>query len=159
MNTARRILAAGLERFSRFSPREQVMVIGAAALLLGAVGYSGIWQPTTEARRADLAAINDIDIAMMQVRAAPETLRQPTASRTQPLAAVIAETAPRFALAVQRIDPEADGARVTLDEADFAALLLWIAALETDHAVLVTAARIERRPAPGLVSAEITLER
>ena len=48
--------------------------------------------------------------------------------------------------------------RILLDDVPFAALMLWLAELETAQGVTARAVEINRRPAPGMVSARLLLE-
>jgi general secretion pathway protein M len=75
-----------------------------------------------------------------------------------PLPARITKSAQDTGLVLRRIEPEGSGSRVTLDEAAFSTVLLWIADLEEQHDVSVRAIEIDRRPTPGIVSARLLLD-
>ena len=62
-------------------------------------------------------------------------------------------------MTIRRIEPEGDGARVSVDDAAYADILRWIEALEDDHGLHLAAIEMDRRPDPGIVSATMTLQR
>ena len=144
---------------SRLSPRERVLIL--VMLLAGALaaGYTLFWEPLTRERARTLAGIERTDrlAAQLSVLGPNGLPAVPTATET--LSAVATGTARAHGLSIRRLEPEGDAARVSFEDADFAALLGWLAELRTDHAVRVAAIEIERRPEPGTVAARMTLER
>ena len=48
--------------------------------------------------------------------------------------------------------------RVSLDDAPYDAVINWVAAMETDAAIALVAIELDRRTAPGIVAARLTLE-
>lgn len=52
-----------------------------------------------------------------------------------------------------------NGARVTLNDASFNQILVWLNTLATHNGILVVSANIERAEKPGLTNARLTFER
>ena len=146
--------------WARRSPRERWLLVGLAAVaaLYGVI--VGVAQPLLAGRAAALAAIAEHDRALAALAALPaEAETAPSRSAALPVAGVLTQTAPDFDLAIRRIEPEGAGARLVLDDAEFAGVLLWIEELERDHGLRLTAIEMDRRPEPGVVSAQMSFER
>ena len=144
----------------RRSLRERWLLAGLAGAAAAYVAIAVVAQPLLAARAAALAAIAEHDRALAQLAALPaEGAPAPVRSAALPVAGVLTETAPEFDLAIRRIEPEGAGARLVLDDADFAGVLLWIEELERDHRLRLTAIEMDRRPEPGVVSAQMSFER
>lgn len=141
------------------SPRERLMLggLGIAAALYLAVTAGA--QPLLAARSEARAAIAASDAVLARLAALPEGDAALIPATLRPAVAIVTETAPDFDLAIRRIEPEGAGARLVIEDADFAAVLLWIEALERDHGLRLVALEMDRRPEPGVVSARLTLER
>ena len=140
--------------------RERIL-IGAMALALG--GYLlAVWavQPLLASRSEALATIAQIDRALAQLASSPESVAaQPAAISDQPVTTIVTETAVEFGMTIRRIETEAAGARLSIDDAAFDNVLRWIEGLETDHGLRVVAVEMDRRPEPGMVSASLTVAR
>lgn len=141
------------------SGRERLMLgalaVAAAAYLLVAV----VAQPLLAARGAALADIARHDAALARLVALPDTGTAPRPVDDRPVPAVVTATAPAFDLPIRRIEPEGASARVEVEDAGFAEILMWIEALEREHGLRLVAIEMDRRPEPGVVSARLTLER
>jgi general secretion pathway protein M len=62
--------------------------------------------------------------------------------------------------AITRMQPEGDNTvRIWLEQADFVAVLRWLALLENSYGVAVVEAAIDREAQPGLVRARLGLVR
>ena len=142
------------------SLREQWLLGGLACVTAIYFAIAGVAQPLVAGRAAALEAIAEHDRALAQLEAVPtDELPVLTLSAAKPVTAVLTETASEFELAIRRIEPEDAGARLVLDDADFAEVLLWIEALESEHRLRLTAIEMDRRPEPGVVSARMSFER
>lgn len=148
----------GLARFlATKSPRERLLMAALAVVALTWLALTQIWQPL-QAHRRDLAArIPRIERALAQVQSAPEALAPPTDPRAT--TAILAEAADTFDLKISRLQPQGNGAQLTLEDAPFDTVLLWIEALERDDALRLIDLTLIRRPAPGVVGATLTMER
>ncbi|HAC50024.1 type II secretion system protein M [uncultured Sulfitobacter sp.] len=144
--------------FDRLSRREKYLVALVIPLALLVALYRFVWMPLQLAEaqaRADIAAYRLVqDTAALAARAEIA----PTAPvNDTPLATRITSSASAAQLTLRRIEPESDGIRVTLDDTPFATLLLWLSDLEEQHDVILEALEVDRRPAPGVISARLLL--
>lgn len=136
-------------------------------LLLGALAATaGVWlavtavvQPLLGAHAAAEASITRADAALARLAALPAADAAATTGDAQPATAVITATAPDYGMTIRRLEPDGDGARVTLADAGYPEILRWVQALESQHDLHVASIQIDRRPDPGLVSATMTLQR
>ena len=78
----------------------------------------------------------------------------------RPIATILAQTAAAQGLSILRLDtPKAETATLTLQDAPFETLVLWIDGLNRDSGLAITSATIRRTEVPGTVSADLSLER
>tara|TARA_R110002049_G_scaffold64827_1_gene170649 strand:+ start:5560 stop:6012 length:453 start_codon:yes stop_codon:yes gene_type:complete len=144
--------------FDRLSRREKFLVALVIPLALLVALYRFVWMPLQLAEaqaRADIAAYR---LVQDTVSLAARAEIAPTAPvNDPPLATRITSSASAAQLTLRRIEPESDGIRVTLDDTPFATLLLWLADLEEQHDVILEALEVDRRPAPGVISARLLL--
>ena len=142
------------------SPRERAllgaMAVAALVYLVAVVVFQPMLAARAEAR--DRIARADAGLARLaSLGDEPARMAAPTADR--PVNAVVTETATEFGLTIRRIEPEGDGVRMTIEDADFADIVRWIDEVETRQGLRVTAAEMDRRPEPGVVSASLTVLR
>ena len=145
--------------FTNLSLRERVMIAGAAPLVVLLIAWQFVWQPLQTHRAAlaeEIAAYRLITQAALVRAADPAPALAPLP--VVPIATRVTQSADSAGLQLRRLAPESDGLRVTLEDAGFAAMVLWIADLEVAQRVRVAAIEVDRRPAPGVVSARILLE-
>lgn len=140
------------------TPRERVLLAAMVVAALGYLGFAAVARPMLAARAGALQSIARSDMALARLATAPDAAL-PAVSSDQPVSAVVTETATEFGLAIRRIEPEADGARLTIHDAAFDDVLRWIEALETRHGLQVVAVRMDRGPEPGTVGADLTVRR
>lgn len=139
--------------------REQVLLSAGLALAVIWGLYAGLWQPLQAREATLLAQIDRHNTAIAMLQAAPAAPATTVATDTRPVPVIITDTAADFALTIRRLEPEGDGARVVLDEVVFDNTILWLDRLDQTHGLRVTAIEIGRRPAPGIVTATLTLQR
>lgn len=138
--------------------RERVLLGDGAALLAAALVIWGIWQPMRSHNAAELARIGRYDHMIAALARLPA--RAQTVSDPRPIATIVAQTAAAQGLQVLRLDtPKPDSATLTLQDAPFETLVLWIDGLNRDAGLGVTAVTIRRAAAAGSVSADLSLER
>jgi general secretion pathway protein M len=140
--------------------RERVLIglmMGVATLW---VAITLIWQPIMQerARLAGDIARYDRAIAALNAMAAGGPVAPPVVDDAA-LPVIITDTAANFALTIRRLQPAGDSVQVTLEDAPFDAVLFWIEALERDHGLRVQTLDLSRRPAPGVVSTNLTVGR
>jgi general secretion pathway protein M len=138
------------------SPRERVMLAGLGLLMLVWLAIAGVWQPLLAHRAALSAQIARYDHAV-QMLASPAPAATPADPRAVPV--IITESAATFQLAIRRLQPTGSQVQIVLEDAPFDAVLLWVEALERDHALTLQSLELIRRPAPGVVSTTMTVAR
>jgi general secretion pathway protein M len=134
------------------SAREQLLLAVFAAFALAAGFWLLVRAPLIDARRAAAAELRHAKALIDWLETGP-VLRETPAST-----ASLAERAAASGLQVNRIEPDGTLTRLVFDDADFASIIRWLAALENSGAARITAVTIDRRPEPGRVAADIVLE-
>lgn len=145
--------------FSMRSLREQVLLFGFLLVGIAAVLVLAIWRPLTLHRAEALSKIERYDALLARARmAGPDALAVATASVGDPDNQSIGGSAASHGLLIRRIEPEADYTRVVFEDADFTRILDWIASMEGSGVARLVAIQLDRRPEPGTVNAQVTLE-
>lgn len=153
-------LDAALIRFdtwwSGLSRREQLMVAGLGIVLALLVLIYGVVKPLQAARADALADIRTYETLTARIRAAGTLTTARPARRQGPPAQVASSSATTFGLVAA---PEAipGGVRVTLSDASYDSLMAWLADLGATSDLRVRRIAIQKRPAPGRVSASVDL--
>ena len=144
--------------YAALSPRERLLVGVGGVLLLLAVLVFGAWQPLQARRSAELDRILRYDRMFVAVSQLPGTAQ--ALADTRPIATILTQSTAAQGLAILRLDtPKPGTATVTLQDAAFDTLVLWIDGLDRDSDLAVTSAMIRRTEMPGIVSADLSLER
>ena len=135
-----------------------------AAVALGAVWLVvfAVWQPLLAQRAAlaDRIARHDRGLAALAVQGPPgAAVNAAPATDARPVPELLTGAAATFQLVIRRLEAEGTGARVVLEEAAFAQVILWLEALERDHGLRVADVEMTRRPAPGMVGVTLSVER
>lgn len=133
-------------------------LLGVFVLLLGiAAVESLVWHPLAVAKRTALIDIARYDRIAAQLRVAGPDVARIAAARTGTLATVVTERAAKAGLTIARIEPQGASVAVSLDGVGFDALVDWLAALDRDAGVTAVDLKVDRRPDPGVVAAQVTL--
>lgn len=145
--------------FNRLTWRERFLLVAIMPLAALLTLFQFAWLPFQTARTARLAEISSYKLvtAAATRRAAnraPEVAPKPV----DPIATRVTQGAESAGLQLRRLEPEATGLRVTLDDVQFSDLVLWLSDMQSTFAVRVAAIEIDRRTAPGVVSARLLLE-
>jgi general secretion pathway protein M len=138
--------------------RERVLI---AILVLFAAVFlvvTTVWQPLLRHRIALTDDIARYARATTALSAIPAGLTVPVTA-DMPLPSVITDTAATFQLTIRRLQPSEGAADITLDDAPFDAVLLWLDALERDHGLRIINLTLTRRPEPGLVATNLMIGR
>jgi general secretion pathway protein M len=146
-------------RRGRLSGRERALILVGLPLVLIFAGYRLGWQPLEDlraARGAEIAGYRFIAEAVAEVGPRPAALEDD--EEEPPFAARVTQSAEAAGLALSRLEPEDERLRVTVEDAPFASVVLWIADLEGERNVTLAAIELDRRIAPGTVSARLLLE-
>jgi general secretion pathway protein M len=148
--------------WSARTARERTVVSVGAALVALALLWAMVLNPLT-LRRAELErAVPEQRALLAWMESLPTGSGNDTRATQGSLFAVVDRSARSTALAgtLSRIQPEgADTVRVWFDETPFNDLVTWLALLEREHGVRVTAVAVDRTATPGRVSARVTLAR
>lgn len=140
------------------SARERMLMIAMVAALALYVVVVGVAQPMRLARQDTLADVARHDAALARLAAQPLD-GPPVAPDGRSVAAVLTASAVDYDLTIRRIEAQDQGARIEIDDAGFAEVVLWIEELERDHGLRVDAVEMERRPGPGVVGVRMTVTR
>jgi general secretion pathway protein M len=151
------------------APRERMMVIAAAALVVLLLAYSLVWAPLRGSYvelRDSVAAQRETAVWMQESAQLLAQLRQSGARSTglggQSLLSLADSTARAGGLAgaLRRVEPEGQGSvRVWLEGASFDQLIQWLNSLSDRYGVNADTVSLERvEDAAGRVNARLTLQ-
>lgn len=130
------------------APRSPSAVASTLGVVIAALAYGTIvWRPLAAARA---------EAASQLMQATADAARAPASGDP---ARVIAAGAARARLTIRSIGPHGEGTRVVIADAPFDRALDWLARLDSDAGLRVAAISVTRRPQPGRVSMDVTLER
>lgn len=146
------------EKLASLTGRERLLLAAGGIALAGAVLVLGIWQPLLKQRAAETARFLRHERAIAALAQMP--LAVAVKADPRPVAGILTQTAAAQNLTILRLDTPKDGAAtLTLQDASFETLMLWIDGLDRDNGLVVTSAAIRRSDAPGVVSADLSLQR
>ncbi len=139
--------------------RERLLLT--VAFGLGAVWFAFIMilQPMQEKRGQMEQRITRYESAIAWLSQPEGAAPIPLSADTRPVPQIVTALAEAQGLTIRRLEPEGDMVRVTLDDARFEAVVLWLEKLETDSALRIMALALSRRPTPGLVSTTVSVQR
>ncbi|MFN4160206.1 MAG: type II secretion system protein GspM [Gemmobacter sp.] len=141
------------------TPRERLMLGLMAGSLVIWAGYAAVWQPINDRRVALNERIDRYDQALALLQSGPAVPVRDVPTVSRPVATILTESAATFGLSILRLEPEGTGARLVLQETPFQAVIEWINALESQNALRLTLLELTRRPAPGVVTATLSVQR
>ncbi|KDA01871.1 type II secretion system protein GspM [Hyphomonas oceanitis] len=141
--------------------RDKWLLGGTAGVFVAVAWWSLVWAPLQDARSGVVSRIARIEMARITLAGLPQDARLTGDEDGSPtgLRETVSATASALKLPVQRIEQSSGRIVVTFDTAEFEQIMRWLDILSRDHAITVVQADILRRTAPGMVSAELTLER
>ena len=150
--------------------RERQLVLAASVVVITTLLYLVIWEPVHKGLNEQTQKYKaQVDIFEWMQTAATEvsTLKATGAAKrrtssTQPVTLVVEQSAATAGLKpyVRKLESTSDkGARITIDEASFDQILLWLNTLQVQHGISVSSANIDRVDKPGAVNARMTLSR
>lgn len=144
--------------FANRTQREKLMLTALAALALIWLVVAQVWLPMQAHRREIAARIPRVESALLQLQTVADPL-VPQIADPRATSAIITETADTFGLRISRLQPQDTQVQLTLEDAPFETVLLWIEALQREDALRLVDLTLTRRPAPGVVGTTLTLER
>ena len=146
------------ESFTRLTGREQILLAAGALVLAGAVVTLGIWQPLLARKATETARLQRYERTILALSQLP--LAVAAKADPRPVAVILTQAAAAQNLTILRLDtPKEGAATLTLQDAPFETLILWIDGLDRDNGLDVSSATIRRSDAPGIVSADLSLQR
>lgn len=137
--------------------RERVLVAGAAGGLLVLGLFVGVWQPLSAMRAAALADISRYATMTTRLQGVGPDAFATTTRQVAP-ATLITQSAGDLGLTIRRLELEGNRIRVALEEAEFDQVIVWLDTLTAEHSLRAVSVEMDRRPAPGVVTARIVLE-
>ncbi len=143
---------------SRRTPRERVLLLVLAAAIAAYGTTTFILLPMLETREEARQSIARSDAILARLAVAPPLSQEAQRRDDRPVTTIVTETAPQFDLTIRRLEPEGSGARLVLEDADYAKVINWLDNLVRDHGLRVGTIELERRPDPGTVGTRLMLE-
>lgn len=155
------------EWFNALALRERVMVSIAAVFIALALVYAVAWSPLNSSVTRLEQSVEEQQVLkqwMQQSAAEVNRLRNAAGGTTdhRSLLAVVDQTSKQSQLApaVKRIEPDGQElVRVTLEQASFDDLMIWLGSLQRNFGVSVADVSIDRQAASGRVNVRLTLQR
>ena len=160
-----------LKQWYRALPvKEQWMLSGTSVLILITLFYLLVWEPLhlgLEQEQQKQQSQKEIMIWMQQAATEVQSLRRAGGGKTirdknKPTTLVIEQAINNAGLkpSVKKIESSgSNGARVTLSEASFNQIVVWLNTLSTHNGIQVVSANMERSDKPGRVDARLTFDR
>jgi general secretion pathway protein M len=154
-------LEAALARFDAWwgsrSRREQWLLIVMAVLLGGAVLVYGVVKPLQAARAQAVADIFTYETLSARIRAAGSLTPGRAPQRTGSPDSIVTGSAVSAGITATT-QPIPNGVRATVADGTYEAVLAWLADIGSTSRLAVRRVAIQRRPAPGRVSATVDFE-
>ncbi len=156
--------------FHSLPVKEQWMLSGTAMVILTTLFYLIAWEPVhvgMQAEQQKQQSQKEILVWMQQAATEARSLRSSGSrniirDKNKPITLVIEQTIKNAGLkpSVNKIESSGNkGARVTLNDASFNQILVWLNTLATHNGIQVVSANIERSGKPGKANARLTFER
>ena len=154
--------------FEGLAPRERILVMAAATLLVLLLLFALVWSPIHSGYSALKSGVAEQRDTAAWMQASAQKIRQlkrsagPSAGLGgRSLLALTDSTARAAGLgpALKRVEPEgSNNVRVWLDGASFDVLVKWMGTLSTAHGIHADSVTMERGGAAGRVNARLTLQ-
>lgn len=152
--------------FSGLEPRERLMVVGCAVVLLVTVLFLGVWEPLTKTHAMRVDALERAQETRLRIDHAAQLARA-SQGRAAPgsgvsLLAAVDQSSKEGTIgkAPTRIQPQGEReVRVWFDDVPFEASLRWLERLQSHYAIEVQTLDIEPESTPGRVKLRASLAR
>lgn len=156
--------------FYSLPSKEQMMVSGTGIVIIITLFYLIIWEPLHlgfQEEKQKQQSQKEILLWMQQAASEVKSLRASGSQTTirsnnKPITLVIEQTIKNAGLkpSVKKIESSGNkGARVSLNDASFNQILVWLDTLSKHNGIQVVSANIERSDKPGRANARLTFER
>lgn len=149
--------------------KEQRMVTATVAVILVTIFYLTVWEPLhigLQSERQKQKTQQEILSWMQSAATEVKKLRAAGNSgtikdRNKPITLVIEQAVKNAGLktSVSKIESSGNGARVTLNDASFNQVLVWLNTMAKHNGIQVVSANFERSDKPGTADARLTFER
>ena len=150
--------------------RERQLVLVASIVVITTLLYLIIWEPIvngvndqTQKYESQMDILDWMQTAAVEVRTLKATgAAKRRTNSSQPVTLLVEQSAATAGLKpfIRKLESTSDkGARITIDEASFDQILLWLDTLQTQYGISVSSANLDRAEKPGAVNARMTLSR
>jgi general secretion pathway protein M len=150
--------------------RERQLVLAASAVIVITLLYLTIWEPIhkgvevqTQKYQTQTDILDWMQTAAIEVRTLQASgAARRTTNSSQPVSLLVEKSATTAGLKpyLRKLESTSDkGARVTIDDASFDQVLLWLSTLQTQYGISVSSANIDRADKAGAINARMTLDR
>jgi general secretion pathway protein M len=150
--------------------RERQLVLAASAVIVITLLYLTIWEPIhkgveaqTQKYQTQIDILDWMQTAATEVRALQASgAANKRTNSSQPVSLLVEKSAATAGLKpyLRKLESTSDkGARVTIDDASFDQILLWLSTLQTQYGISVSSANIDRADKAGAINARMTLDR
>jgi len=155
--------------FNSLPSKEQWMVSGTGALIVITLFYLIVWEPIhvdlnteQQKKQSQQEVLTWMQNASVEVKSLRSSGGVTIRDKNKPATLVIEQTIMNAGLkpSVKKIESSGkNGARVTLNDAPFNQIMVWLNTLAKHNGILVVSANIERSDKTGKANARLTLER
>lgn len=161
------LLAQARGALDQRTARERKLLLGGGAILLVLVLYLGIWEPMLRAHQQRSDALESARALAVRIETAAALVQSQgpnTVNRQISILSAVDQSShgPTLGKEPSRVQPDGSGeksVKVWFEDVSFDNLLRWLGELQTQYAITVGSAEIERGSAPGAVSVSLTLTR
>lgn len=149
--------------FEGLNQRDSTIVVALGAVLLALLAFAFVWLPIHDWSSAAQAR-HEKQRQLLEWMKANETAAREVARSTGSTGAaaqgslltLVANSAAEAGIQLTRVQPEANGVSVVLQNQPFSEVLRWLAKLAEQHQVTIRQVSMDRQNAPGIVNARIT---
>ena len=156
--------------FNSLQTNEQRMGLAASVMIGITLFYLIVWEPVhlnLQEQKQKNQTQKEILLWMQQAATEVKTLRSGGGrsvirDRNKPVTLVVEQSIQNAGLkpSVNKIESAGNtGTRVTLNEASFNQLLVWLNTISKHNGIVVSSANIERGSRPGVANVRLTLDR
>ena len=148
--------------WQRWTAREKLLIVLAAAGLLVSVFYNLYWRPVNNAIDRLTIALPTARSQLAQMRIqAKQVPTQPSSSVQKSLLPTVEQSLDNHGLRerLTQLEPSVDNsAQVILAQVNYVSLIKWLVNLERQFGIVVQSARLRATDSPGIVNARIVLQ-
>jgi general secretion pathway protein M len=150
--------------FDGLAQRDRQIVAGLALALALAIGFTFIWLPihdwsaaAQERQQSETSLLEWMKANESAAREAGRSGGSTSGAGQGSLLTLVANSAAEAGIQLTRVQPEASGVSVMLQNQPFSEVLRWLSRMVDQQQVTIRQVSIDRQSAPGLVNARVTL--